>query len=70
MITNLSLGDMILQYSENPFIDERIFSKPALSNSKYKQGVLGRLFLLPAIYFLQNNCKNHLNTKGGMCLNK
>ena len=46
MITNLSLDEMILQYSENPFIDEKMFNIPAFSEPKRKQNVLTRLLLI------------------------
>lgn len=46
MITNLSLDDMILQYSENPFIDEKMFKMPAFTDPKSKRGILNKLLLI------------------------
>ena len=46
MITNLSLDEMILQYSENPFIDEEMFKMPAFSDHKIKRGILSKLLLI------------------------
>ena len=46
MIANLSLDDMILEYSENPFIDEKMFTTPAFSDPKQKQSILSRLLLI------------------------
>ena len=46
MATNLSLDDMILQYSENPFIDEKMFKPLAFSDPKGKRTVLNRLLLI------------------------
>ena len=37
MNTNLTLDEMILQYSENPFIDDEMFTRPAISDSQQKQ---------------------------------
>ena len=46
MITNLSLDDMILQYSENPFIDEKMFKPVAFTDPKRRQNILTRLMLI------------------------
>ena len=46
MTTNLSLDDMILQYSENPFIDEKMFKPFAFSDPKGKRNILSRLLLI------------------------
>ena len=46
MTTNLSLDDMILQYSENPFIDEKMFKPFAFSDTKGKRTMLNRLLLI------------------------
>ncbi len=51
MNENLTLDDMILQYSENPFIDEKMFAVPAVSDSKQKQRVLSRLLLIASNFF-------------------
>ena len=50
MTANLSLDEMILQYSENPFIDDRKFVIPATdSGQKYK--ILTRLLLIASNLF-------------------
>lgn len=46
MLTNLSLDEMILQYSENPFIDEKMFKTPAFSDPQSKRGILNKLLLI------------------------
>jgi hypothetical protein len=46
MIPNLNLDEMILQYSENPFIDERLFDLPAISDHLQKQKMLSRLLFV------------------------
>ena len=51
MTTNLSLDDMILQYSENPFSDEKMFKPLAFSNPKHKQNILSRLLLIASNLF-------------------
>lgn len=51
MNENLTLDDMILQYSENPFIEEKMFALPAVSDSKQKQKVLSRLLLIASNFF-------------------
>lgn len=51
MITNLTLDEMILQYSENPFIDEKMFAVPAASNNQQKRKILTRLFLIASNLF-------------------
>jgi len=51
MNENLTLDDMILQYSENPFIEERMFNLPAVSNSQQKQKTLNRLLLIASNFF-------------------
>ena len=51
MITNLSLDDMILEYSENPFIDEKMFNAPVFSDPKRKQSILSRLLLIASNLF-------------------
>ena len=50
MNENLTLDDMILQYSENPFIEEKMFN-PAVSNNQQKQKVLNRLLLIASSFF-------------------
>ena len=47
MITNLSLDEMILQYSENPFIDDKMFNIPIpASDSRQKHKILTKLMLI------------------------
>ena len=46
MTTNLTLDEMILQYSENPFIDEKMFEAPAFSDNQQKHKILTRLVLI------------------------
>jgi len=46
METNLTLDEMILQYSENPFIDAKRFAVPAVSDGKEKRKILSRLLLI------------------------
>ena len=46
MIANLNLDEMILQYSENPFIDEKMLDLPAISDSRLKQKMLSRLLFV------------------------
>ena len=46
MSTNPTLDEMILQYSENPFIDEKMFDLPAISDSRQKQKMLSRLLFI------------------------
>ena len=46
MNTNLTLDEMILQYSENPFIDEKLFDLPAISDHEQKQKMLSRLLFI------------------------
>ena len=49
MSTNLTLDEMILQYSENPFIDEKMFDLP--SDIQQKQKVLTRLLNIASNLF-------------------
>lgn len=51
MNENLTLDDMILQYSENPFIEEKMFALPAVSDSQQKQKILSRLLLVASNFF-------------------
>ena len=51
MNENLTLDDMILQYSENPFIEEKMFNLPAVSNNQQKQKILNRLLLIASSFF-------------------
>ena len=51
MSTNLTLDEMILQYSENPFIDEKMFDLPAISDSQQKQKILSRLLCIASNLF-------------------
>jgi hypothetical protein len=49
MSTNLTLDEMILQYSENPFIDEKMFDLP--SDIQQKQKILSRLLNIASNLF-------------------
>ena len=60
MITNLTLDEMILQYSESPFIDDRIFDLPAFTDSRQKHIILTRLMLIASNLF--NNPESGLST--------
>jgi len=51
MITNLTLDEMILQYSENPFIDEKMFDLPAISDNQQKHKILSRLLCIAGNLF-------------------
>jgi len=51
MNENLTLDDMILQYSENPFIEEKMFNLPAVSNNQQKQKILNRLLVIASSFF-------------------
>ncbi len=51
MTANLTLDEMILQYSENPFIDEKMFDLPAFSDSHQKHKILSRLLLIASNLF-------------------
>ena len=51
MNTNLTLDEMILQYSENPFIDDEMFTCPAISDSQQKQKILSRLLIIASNLF-------------------
>jgi hypothetical protein len=46
MNANFTLDEMILQYSENPFIDEKMFDLPAVADGEQKQKMLSRLLLI------------------------
>jgi hypothetical protein len=53
MATNLTLDELILQYSNNPFIDEEMMQQPAFSKGQ-KQKALSRLL------FTANNLLNRI----------
>jgi hypothetical protein len=46
MDNDLTLDEMILQYSENPFVDEKVFNVQAFSDHEHKQGILNKLLML------------------------
>lgn len=50
MTANLSLDEMILQYSENPFIDDKKFVIPD-TDSGQKHKILTRLLLIASNLF-------------------
>ena len=49
MNTNLTLDEMILQYSENPFIDEKMFD--LAPGKEQKQKMLSRLLCIAGNLF-------------------
>jgi hypothetical protein len=51
MATNLSLDEMILQYSENPFIDEKMFTAVIKTGAEQKRKILSRLLLVATRLF-------------------
>ena len=51
MTTNLTLDELILQYSENPFIDDKLFACPATEDNQQKQKVLSRLLIIAGNLF-------------------
>ena len=52
MQPNLTLDDMILQYSESPFTEDEVFSHSATSDDrKQKQKVLSKLLLIAGNLF-------------------
>ena len=53
MATNLTLDELILQYSNNPFIDEEMMQQPVCSKGQ-KQKALSRLL------FTANNLFNRI----------
>ncbi len=52
MITNLNLDEMILQYSENPFIEDKMIDAAA-SDNRQKQKVLSRLLFVASNLFIK-----------------
>ena len=56
MATNLTLDELILQYSNNPFIDEEV-TPPAAYSKGQKQKTLSRLL------FMANNLRNKIPLK-------
>ena len=55
MNTNLTLDELILQYSENPFIDEKMFDLP--SDTQQKQKVLSKLLNIASNLFSKSPVK-------------
>ena len=55
MNTNLTLDEMILQYSENPFIDQKMFEAPAFSDNRQKHKILTRLVLIARNLFTKEH---------------
>jgi hypothetical protein len=51
MATNLSLDEMILQYSENPFIDEKMFTAVIKTGAEQKRKILSKLLLVATRLF-------------------
>lgn len=51
MQTNLTLDDMILQYSENPFVDEKTFNGTGLVDITQKKKILSKFLLIAGNLF-------------------
>lgn len=51
MISNLTLDEMILQYSENPFLDDMMPTPSAFTDSRQKHKILTRLLLIASNLF-------------------
>ena len=51
MTPNLTLDDMILQYSESPFSDEKIPKDAGVSDRTQKQRILSKLLLIAGNLF-------------------
>ena len=51
MQTNLTLDDMILQYSENPFAEEKTITEPGVADRDQKQRILSKLLLIAGNLF-------------------
>ena len=51
MQTNLTLDDMILQYSENPFAEEKTINEPGVADRSQKQRILSKLLLISGNLF-------------------
>ena len=51
MTSNFTLDEMILQYSECPFLDEKMVTLPAIADPTQKRKVLNRLLLIAANVF-------------------
>ena len=63
MNTNLTLDEMILQYSENPFIDDEMFARPAISANQQNQKILSRLLIIAGNLFSKAPIKELSNYK-------
>ena len=63
MNTNLTLDEMILQYSENPFIDDEMFAHPHSPENGQKQKMLSRLLLIAGNLFSKAPIKELSNYK-------
>lgn len=57
MTTNLTLDEMILQYSENPFIDDEMFAHPPVPVNAQKQKMLSRLLMIASSFFNKETVK-------------
>lgn len=51
MNSSFTLDEMILQYSECPFMDEKIVFLPAMNDQQQKRKVLNRLLIIAANIF-------------------
>lgn len=51
MTPNLTLDDMILQYSESPFADEKVSNNAGVRDRTQKQRILSKLLLIAGNLF-------------------
>jgi len=51
MQPNLTLDDMILQCSENPFVNDEVYNDPVIANRSQKQQMLSKLLLIACNLF-------------------
>jgi hypothetical protein len=51
MISNLTLDEMILRYTENPFVDDKMPALPGFSDAQQKNKILNRLLLIASNLF-------------------
>ena len=51
MPANFTLDELILQYSDSPFIDERMVNVPFLQDNGQKQKTLSRLLFIANNFF-------------------
>ncbi len=51
MQPDLTLDDMILHYSENPFVEEKTFNEPGLKDIVQKKKILSEFLLIAGNLF-------------------